>query len=126
MAAPTHRKQLIAAVHESTTNPGPIVLAVSRDDEKQTYKIEYHGGEKYAALVRNHGPDLLTKILKHGKRAALPPRFLSCTGGSLVSVNAKDGWTASHHIKGVWTILDHGKSNNSLAFRAEPHVIQYS
>ena len=51
---------LTSAVHQSTTNPGPIILAVSRDDETQTYKIEYHGGEKYAALVRNHGPDILT------------------------------------------------------------------
>ncbi len=51
---------LTSAVHASPENPAPIVLRVSRDDETQTYTIDYHGGEKYAALVRNQQPDLLT------------------------------------------------------------------
>ena len=54
---------LTAAVHDSKTNTGPIVLTASREDEKHTYEIEYHGGEKYAALIRNKNPDLLTTAI---------------------------------------------------------------
>jgi predicted metalloprotease with PDZ domain len=62
---PYTSEALTAAVHDSMTNPGPILLTASRDDETQPYKIEYRGGERYAALVRNHNPDLLTsKILQ--------------------------------------------------------------
>jgi predicted metalloprotease with PDZ domain len=54
---------LTSAVHDSKTNPGPIVLTASRDDESKTFEIPYHGGEKYPALVRNSNPDLLTTAI---------------------------------------------------------------
>ncbi len=54
---------LTAAVHASKSNPGPITLTASRDDEAKTFEIQYSGGEKYAALVRNHQPDLLTTAI---------------------------------------------------------------
>ena len=43
----------------------PIELLVENTDYYKTYKIDYHGGEKYPHLVRdNSKPDLLTEILK--------------------------------------------------------------
>jgi predicted metalloprotease with PDZ domain len=54
---------LTAAVHDSKTNAGPIVLTAVRDDEARIYEINYHGGEKYAALVRNGNPDVLTTAI---------------------------------------------------------------
>ncbi|WP_263377566.1 M61 family metallopeptidase [Granulicella paludicola] len=63
-AKPYSAESLTAAVHASLTNNDFIVLEASRDDETHVYKISYHGGERYAALVRNGKPDLLTtKIL---------------------------------------------------------------
>ena len=61
---PYSAEELTAAVHASLTNDDPIVLEASRDDETNLYSIPYHGGERYAALMRNGKPDLLTtKIL---------------------------------------------------------------
>ncbi|WP_263383598.1 M61 family metallopeptidase [Granulicella arctica] len=57
---PYNADELTAAVHASLTSNDLIVLEASRDDETHVYKIPYHGGEKYAALVRNGKPDLLT------------------------------------------------------------------
>ena len=51
---------LTTAVHDSPTNTAPIHLKALRDDETNVYEIPYHGGEKYAALVRNQNPDILT------------------------------------------------------------------
>ena len=61
--APYTAEALVSAIHEATTDAGPIIVTASRDDETQTYRIEYHGGEKYAALVRNEKPDLLTTAI---------------------------------------------------------------
>jgi predicted metalloprotease with PDZ domain len=42
-----------------------IELLVENTDYYNTYKIDYHGGEKYPHLVRDDSkPDLLTEILK--------------------------------------------------------------
>ena len=60
---PFSAELLTAAVHNSKTNTAPIVLAASRDDESRTYEVQYHDGEKYAALVRNGNPDLLTTAI---------------------------------------------------------------
>lgn len=65
--APYTAEALVAAVHRSTTNPGSILLTAIRDDETRTYQIDYHGGEKYAALVRNQNPDLLTTAILQPK-----------------------------------------------------------
>jgi predicted metalloprotease with PDZ domain len=54
---------LTAAVHESKRKPEPIVLTALREDESKRFEIEYHGGEKYAALVRNRNPDVLTTAI---------------------------------------------------------------
>ena len=43
----------------------PIELLVENTDYYKTYKLDYHGGEKYPHLVRDESkPDLLTEILK--------------------------------------------------------------
>jgi len=43
----------------------PIELLVENTDYYKTYKIDYHGGEKYPHLVRDESkPDLLSDILK--------------------------------------------------------------
>ena len=60
---PYSAELLTAAVHESKTNAGPINLTTSRDGESLTFALQYHGGEKYAALVRNNNPDLLTSAI---------------------------------------------------------------
>ncbi len=55
------REALKAAKDGST----PIELLVENTDYFKTYKIDYHGGEKYPHLVRDDSkPDLLTEILK--------------------------------------------------------------
>jgi predicted metalloprotease with PDZ domain len=51
---------LTATVRDSKTNAEPIVLTALREEESQTFSIEYHGGEMYESLVRNGRPDLLT------------------------------------------------------------------
>jgi len=40
----------------------PIALTASREGEAAARTIDYHGGEKYAALKRNRNPDALTEI----------------------------------------------------------------
>jgi predicted metalloprotease with PDZ domain len=60
---PYSAELLTAAVHDSKTNPGPIVLTATREGESQTFSIDYHGGELYEALVRNGRPDLLTTVV---------------------------------------------------------------
>jgi predicted metalloprotease with PDZ domain len=43
----------------------PLELLVENTDYYKTYKIDYHGGERYAHLVRDESkPDLLTEIYK--------------------------------------------------------------
>ena len=55
---------LVQAVRAAHTGPGLIVLTAERDDETETFRVDYHGGERYAVLERNDQPDLLTtKIL---------------------------------------------------------------
>jgi predicted metalloprotease with PDZ domain len=55
------REALKAAKDGST----PIELLIENTEYYNTYKIDYHGGEKYPHLVRDESkPDLLTEILK--------------------------------------------------------------
>jgi predicted metalloprotease with PDZ domain len=56
---------LRAAVKTAATDPAPVELLVENDDYFKTCKVDYHGGEKYAQLVRDPSkPDLLAEILK--------------------------------------------------------------
>ncbi len=53
------------ALKAAKNSPAPIELLVENTDYYNTYKIDYHGGEKYPHLVRDDSkPDLLTDILK--------------------------------------------------------------
>ena len=53
------------ALRSAKTNTAPIELIVENDDYFKTYKLDYHGGEKYPHLVRDDSkPDLLSEILK--------------------------------------------------------------
>ncbi len=53
------------AIKSSKTGTAPIELLVENDDYYNTYKLDYHGGEKYPHLVRDDSKqDLLTEILK--------------------------------------------------------------
>ena len=46
-------------------NSTPIELIVENTEYFKTYKIDYHGGERYPHLVRDESkPDLLSDILK--------------------------------------------------------------
>jgi predicted metalloprotease with PDZ domain len=53
------------ALKAATTNDAPIELLVENDEYYKTYKLDYHGGERYPHLVRDESkPDLLSEILK--------------------------------------------------------------
>ena len=47
------------AVGEAKGTTTPIALTVVRNDETMVVNVAYHGGEKYAAVVRNGSPDVL-------------------------------------------------------------------
>ena len=43
----------------------PLELLVENTDYYKTFKLDYHGGEKYPHLVRDESkPDLLSDIIK--------------------------------------------------------------
>jgi predicted metalloprotease with PDZ domain len=53
------------ALKAAKNGSAPIELLVENTDYYKTYKIDYHGGEKYPHLVRDDSkPDLLSDILK--------------------------------------------------------------
>jgi predicted metalloprotease with PDZ domain len=53
------------ALKAAKNGSAPIELLVENTDYYKTYKIDYHGGEKYPHLVRDDSkPDLLSEILK--------------------------------------------------------------
>ncbi len=53
------------AVKVTKNSNAPLELLVENTDYYKTYKIDYHGGEKYPHLVRDESkPDLLSDILK--------------------------------------------------------------
>ena len=53
------------AVKATKKGNAPLDLLVENTDYYKTYKIDYHGGEKYPHLVRDDSkPDLLSEILK--------------------------------------------------------------
>jgi hypothetical protein len=44
---------------------GPLELLVENTEYYKTYKLDYHGGEKYPHLVRDDSkPDVLSDIIK--------------------------------------------------------------
>jgi predicted metalloprotease with PDZ domain len=56
---------LRTAVKTAATNSAPIELLVENGDYYQTCRLDYHGGEKYPALVRDASkPDLLDEIIQ--------------------------------------------------------------
>jgi predicted metalloprotease with PDZ domain len=58
-------KVLRDALKTAVTNSAPIELLTLRDDFYQTFRVDYHGGEKYPVLQRDPTkPDLLADILK--------------------------------------------------------------
>jgi predicted metalloprotease with PDZ domain len=53
------------ALKAAKSNNAPIELLVENDDYYSTYKLDYHGGERYPHLMRDESkPDLLGEILK--------------------------------------------------------------
>jgi len=53
------------AIKSAKSGSAPIELLVENTDYYKTYKLNYHGGEKYPHLVRDESkPDLLSEILK--------------------------------------------------------------
>src|ERR1700722_15011442 len=53
------------ALKSGKNSPEPLELLVENTDYYKTYKLDYHGGEKYPHLVRDESkPDLLSEILK--------------------------------------------------------------
>jgi predicted metalloprotease with PDZ domain len=53
------------ALKATKNGSAPIELLVENTDYYKTYKLDYHGGEKYPHLLRDESkPDMLTEILK--------------------------------------------------------------
>ena len=53
------------AIKAAKNSTAPIELLIENNDYFKTYKLDYHGGEKYPHLVRDESkPDLLSDILK--------------------------------------------------------------
>jgi hypothetical protein len=53
------------AIHAAKNSSQPIELLVDNDNSLETYRLDYHGGERYPHLERDTAaPDLLTDILK--------------------------------------------------------------
>ncbi|MGD1024437.1 MAG: M61 family peptidase [Candidatus Sulfotelmatobacter sp.] len=53
------------ALKAGKTGTAPLELLVENTDYYKTYKLDYHGGERYPHLVRDESkPDLLTEIYK--------------------------------------------------------------
>ena len=53
------------ALKAGKNGTAPLELLVENTDYYKTYKLDYHGGEKYPHLVRDQSkPDLLSSILK--------------------------------------------------------------
>lgn len=53
------------AVKTATTNRAPIELLVENDEYYKTFRLDYHGGEKYPVLERDASkPDLLDAIIQ--------------------------------------------------------------
>jgi len=53
------------ALKEAKANTAPLELLVENSDYFHTYKLDYHGGEKYPRLVRDESkPDVLSDIIK--------------------------------------------------------------
>lgn len=53
------------ALKAGKTSSTPLELLVENTDYYKTYKLDYHGGEKYPHLVRDESkPDVLSDILK--------------------------------------------------------------
>jgi predicted metalloprotease with PDZ domain len=58
-------KILRDAVKSAATNSVPIELLTENNDFYRTFKVEYHGGEKYPVLERDSSkPDLLGEIIR--------------------------------------------------------------
>lgn len=56
---------LRAAVKSAATNSAPIELLIENGDYFKTYRLDYHGGEKYPCLERDtNRPDLLAEIIR--------------------------------------------------------------
>jgi len=53
------------ALKQGNTSALPLELLIENNDFFHTYKLDYHGGEKYPHLVRIEStPDVLADILK--------------------------------------------------------------
>jgi predicted metalloprotease with PDZ domain len=58
-------EELHDALKAGKTGSDPLELLVENADYYKTYKLDYHGGERYPHLVRDESkPDLLTEIYK--------------------------------------------------------------
>jgi predicted metalloprotease with PDZ domain len=56
---------MLDALRATANSSAPLELLVENTDYFTTYKLDYHGGEKYPHLVRNESkPDVLSEIIK--------------------------------------------------------------
>jgi hypothetical protein len=56
--------RLSDALKAGPNSSDPLELLVENTDYYKTYKLDYHGGEKYPHLVREESkPDVLTEII---------------------------------------------------------------
>lgn len=56
--------ELREAIDKAVTDTKPLELLVKEGDYYKTYRVDYHGGQRYPHLVRDgNTPDLLTEII---------------------------------------------------------------
>ena len=68
-------EDLHAAIRQAASGHEPIELLIENEDFFQTYKVDYHGGERYPHLERISGkPDLLGEIAKMKAAPAASPK----------------------------------------------------
>jgi C-terminal processing protease CtpA/Prc len=59
------RDVLRDALRAGKNDSAPLALLVENTDYYDTYKLDYHGGEKFPHLVRNESkPDTLSQIIQ--------------------------------------------------------------
>jgi len=59
------------AIRRAKGGKEPIELLIENEEYFHSYRIDYHGGERYPHLVRNGKPDLLSEIARM-KAPAVP------------------------------------------------------
>ena len=67
------KREVVTALHDAIAaakaGAAPIALVVENGSFNETYKLDYHGGERYPHLERvNSKPDVIADLIKSRAR----------------------------------------------------------